>query len=465
MDSSLQLISVSVILITFLICLVGINSKGKTLSAISSNGPTILTSFGIFFTFLGIFLALQAFDVLDMDGSIPKLLGGLKLAFLSSVVGLGASLFFRMVCPSIRSNQSVDDASAEDLLLELREITKGTNQVREALVGEGDSSLSTQFSKLRNDFRDFAEKVSEDGSKALVEALEAVIRDFNEKISEQFGDNFKQLNDAVGAQLEWQQEHKEQVRALTEAFLSAQSGIDEVQKSVQLIEGSTQQIPEHMDKITAIFEATDQRMSQLYEGLSSLDEMKKNAENAVPSIKEQITNLTEGLKQSIQDELSVIDKQFGSMRDSQMETQQTIKDLTGGLNDLMASSFENSEKMYAEQQNKFQGVLDSLNIAADNVLESTKKVGTEVESIVKDFSESQKSTSNDIKSRIDQSLAENTELMNQSLQTLDKGMQEQLQRSLDKMGNNLVSITDRFVETYEQSASKIIDLTSKISRN
>ena len=86
-------------------------------------------------------------------------------------------------------------------------------------------------------------------------------------------------------------------------------------------------------------------------------------------------------------------------------------------------------------------------------------------SIVRDFSDSQKSTSNDIKSRIDQSLAENTELMNQSLQTLDKGMQEQLQRSLDKMGNNLVSITDRFVDTYEQSASKIIDLTSKISRN
>ena len=31
MDSSLQLISVSVILITFLICLVGINSKSKKL--------------------------------------------------------------------------------------------------------------------------------------------------------------------------------------------------------------------------------------------------------------------------------------------------------------------------------------------------------------------------------------------------------------------------------------------------
>ena len=68
-----------------------------------------------------------------------------------------------------------------------------------------------------------------------MEALESVIKDFNEKISEQFGDNFKQLNEAVGAQLEWQQEHKEQVRVLTEAFRTAQTGIDAVQKSVQLI--------------------------------------------------------------------------------------------------------------------------------------------------------------------------------------------------------------------------------------
>ena len=41
------------------------------------------------------------------------------------------------------------------------------------------------------------QKLSEMGSKALVEALRDVIRDFNTKITEQFGDNFKQLNEAV----------------------------------------------------------------------------------------------------------------------------------------------------------------------------------------------------------------------------------------------------------------------------
>jgi len=40
--------------------------------------------------------------------------------------------------------------------------------------------------------------MAENNSKALIEALQEVIRDFNAKINEQFGENFKQLNEAVG---------------------------------------------------------------------------------------------------------------------------------------------------------------------------------------------------------------------------------------------------------------------------
>lgn len=465
MIDPLQITSVCIILVVAVFAVVGINSKNKTLSSIASNGPTLLTSLGIFFTFLGIFIALRAFDIDDIDRSMPRLLGGLKLAFLSSVVGLGTGLIFRVAAPSMHKNVLFEDATAGDLLAELTNITAATKQVREALVGEGDSSLSTQFSKLRNDFRDFAEKMSEDSSKALIEALEAVIKDFNEKISEQFGENFKQLNEAVGGLLDWQQEYKEQVKQLTEAFLVAKTGIDDVRNSVEKIQDSTQKIPAHMDAVETVFTATDERMKQLYDGLASLDEMKKNAEDAIPFIQAQLSGLTEGLKKSIEDELTSIDKQLGAMRENQAEAQSTVKELTSGLNDLMTESLSNSEKMYLQQMEKFTGVLDSLNMGADNVLESTQKVGVQVGEMITDFTNEQRSTSQEIKRRIDETLADNAETMNQSFQALDKGMQDQLQRSLDKMGNNLVSITDRFVETYEQSATKIVDLTSKITRS
>ena len=449
----------------FFLSLIGVNSERKTLSTISSNAPTILTSTGIFFTFLGILLALNAFDVANINRAMPKLIDGLKLAFLSSVAGLGCSLMFRFIAPSLNKKAIKQDTTAGDLLSELKSITNGLENVEKALIGDGDSSLSTQISKLRNDFRDFAEKVSEDSSKALIEALEAVIKDFNEKISEQFGENFKQLNEAVGKLLEWQQEYKEQVTLLTEAFISTQEGIADVRTNVDKIKDATQTIPEQMEKIETVFNATDDRMVQLYDGLSSLNEMQKNAEGAVPFIQNQINELTEGLKQSIEEEMELIDKQLETMKLNQIESQNTIKDLNNGLNDFVKESLVNSEKMYAQQMDKFEGVLNSLNMGADNVLESTEKVGKKVEDMMTNFANEQKTTAQEIKRKIDETLADNAENMNQSFQALDKGMQEQLQRSLDKMGNNLASITDRFVESYEQSASKIVDLTSKISRN
>ncbi len=61
--------------------------------------PTILTSIGIFGTFLGVAIGLSHFDTQNLQESVPQLLGGLKTAFWSSIAGLlGAlSIKFRAV--------------------------------------------------------------------------------------------------------------------------------------------------------------------------------------------------------------------------------------------------------------------------------------------------------------------------------------------------------------------------------
>ena len=281
--NNLQEISVGILVVVFIFAYANINSENKFWQSFSSNAPAYLTSLGIFFTFLGIFIALIAFDVNNINAAIPPLLSGLQVAFLSSVVGIGGSVLFRIVRPMRQTEVQADEVSAGELLNELVKLNQGTSEVKDALVGEGDASLSTQFGKLRNDFRDFAEKVSEDGSKALIEALEEVMRDFNAKINEQFGDNFKQLNEAVAALLEWQKEHKEQVEALTEIFRETQQGIDVVKNSIEMIESSTGKIPEQMIKVETAFEATDKRMEELHQGLGTLSDMRTKSRRCTSS--------------------------------------------------------------------------------------------------------------------------------------------------------------------------------------
>ena len=288
--------------------------------------------------------------------------------------------------------------------------------------------------------------MKEDGTKALVQALEEVIKDFNEKISEQFGENFKQLNEAVGDLLEWQREYRTQVEVLTQAFQETQIGLQNIEKT-------TAKIPSHMESIESAFNMTEMRVEQLYKGVGSLDEMREAAKNAVPDLRQSIDSVTSGMRESI-------DSQLEGLRSQVFET----RELTANLGEVVKTSLDQTEKSFAKQMEKFQGVLDSLNLGADNVLESTETVARRVNDIMDDFSSRQEKVSRDIQSRIDQSVADNVEAMNQSLQDLDKGMQQQLQRSIDKMGNNLTSITETFVTTYEENASKIVELTRSHNR-
>ena len=74
--------------------------------------------------------------------------------------------------------------------------------LRAAISSETDSSLATQIQKLRatvsdgqdeliKEFKEFAANMAKNKQKVLIEALESVTRDFNEKLNEQFQENFK----------------------------------------------------------------------------------------------------------------------------------------------------------------------------------------------------------------------------------------------------------------------------------
>jgi methyl-accepting chemotaxis protein len=442
----IQLVAVSLISMVFLLALLGMGRSYGFLAQFAAMAPNTLTSLGIFFTFVGILISLSNFDIDAINDSIPRLLDGLKLAFLSSVVGLGFSVLFRLLQAGSNRNQSAGEIGAAELNDQLRELNNNTLAVRDALIGDGDASLSTQFGKLRNDFRDFADKMKEDGTQALVKALEEVIKDFNQKISEQFGENFKQLNEAVAALLEWQQEYKIQVEQLTRAFKETQTGIASVEQT-------TAKIPAHMQSVESAFNATETRVEQLYKGIGSLAEMRDSAEQAVPELRQSIDTMTAGMRESIDSQLDVLRSQISETRD-----------LTANLGDVVKTSLDQTEQNFAKQMEKFQGVLDSLNLGADNVLSSTESVAQKVKEIVDDFSSRQEKVARDVQSRIDQSVADNVEAMNQGLQDLDQGMQQQLQRAIDKMGNNLTSITETFVNTYEENARQIVELTRSLNR-
>ncbi len=83
--------------------------------------PTLLTSLGSLGTFVGIVVGLLNFDAQNIDGSITALLGGLKTAFITSIVGTGLAIIYRgFVVPFLNrtvAGPELDEAvTAGDLL-------------------------------------------------------------------------------------------------------------------------------------------------------------------------------------------------------------------------------------------------------------------------------------------------------------------------------------------------------------
>ena len=58
--------------------------------------PAVLTTAGILGTFIGISIGLVNFDPADIKASIPQLLDGLKIAFLTSIIGIIASIALKI---------------------------------------------------------------------------------------------------------------------------------------------------------------------------------------------------------------------------------------------------------------------------------------------------------------------------------------------------------------------------------
>ena len=212
--------------------------------------PGLMTSLGILGTFVGIFLGLLDFDIRTPDRSLPTLLEGLKVAFGTSILGLAAAVLDRL-------DKGVGESN--------RLAGTGFERLGKALSDDNDTSIVGQLQRLRSavadvesgmrrgfeaqidEFKKFAEHMSAAFSEAIIKELQAVIREFNEKLSEQFGDNFKQLNEAVGRLVEWQDEYRRQMEELKAALDNAVAGIQVSREALGGIEAAAANIPAHLD--------------------------------------------------------------------------------------------------------------------------------------------------------------------------------------------------------------------------
>ena len=349
--SQLSTVVLSIICITFLYStLTYLNSGEAKAARFARTTPSILVSIGIFGTFLGIFLALLDFDVDNINESIPALLEGLKFAFATSIEGLFFGLVFRTIVllKPKKISKEKEDADVTDLLAKMTE-------VKDALTSENETSVVTQiqkfrtdtndnFKNLKNSFDDFAKQMSENNMKALIEAIQKVMEDFNAKINDQLGESFKELSNSVENLVEWQKIYKEQLEEVHKNLKVSTDNIEKTSESLNSISESMKTIPDNTEKMKEIIYTVQNQIENLNDQLSAFSEMRTKAIDAMPKIEKNLDEMTsvlnekvtsivdqvsissEKLDSAIQNQLKNVDEMIKNMSDAQKEALKEIND-------------------------------------------------------------------------------------------------------------------------------------------
>ena len=357
-------------------------------------GPSIFTTAGIFFTFLGIAEGLYEFNPQNIDASIPALLDGLKTAFIASVVGVGAALSIKLryaIFGVRRSRQAarLEGATIDDLHSQLIGI-------QQSLVGSDESTLISQLKLNRQDSNDrldvlsrsqtaFMQKLAENNSKALIIALQEVIRDFNTKITEQFGDNFKQLNEAVGAMLDWQAQYREQIDEMISQQTRAAANMEVATSRYEELVSKAQAFNVVANSLSELLGGLERQRAQVTVSLEHLGKLLESTSDSLPKIESKVMQLTEqitfGVKQN-QDDMTKV------LRESAVALQSSVADIRNLLLETTQSANTQLNDHMRALADKTNEQIVKLDVALENELsKSISSLGRQLTALSKQFVE------------------------------------------------------------------------------
>lgn len=334
------------------------------------NYKTIIFSVGILGTFTGIFWGLLNFDSKDLvsiQTSIPELLSGLRTAFITSIVGMIAALtltfaqkkFFDtsysedsadiLRSIEIKLSRLEDVQSLYDTNLELlREVSTMKEEVFE-VNREMLATLSENFENTNNSLNNAITKFSQDSTQEIVGALNGVISQFNTNMIEQFGQNFKEFNEAVGQLLEWQEHYKNTLAQMNDNLAKAVSAIESTDDSLTSISSRNEEVMEMFEKFGEMLKTTEKQTYEINTKILAQVELLEVIQNVFDSSKNKFAYFVKEFSEGSNQVMTGF-----------IDTKNSLDSISSRINDSLGQQSENMQKLSEQLENELPKTLAQL---------------------------------------------------------------------------------------------------------
>ena len=301
---------------------------------------SILPAVGLVGTFIGIFLGLSDFNPADIDGSLPTLLAGLKVAFTTSILGILGSIVVKIISnfhPEIIQENTKTDADFFKLFeKQNRILEESSNEIKELQL------------ELKNVATSFGDATIEH----LVSAIQNVMNDFNKKVETQFGENFKRFNEGLASLLVWQREYKEEVN-------NHLSNARKTQEIIELHEVTSKNLNQMLNEfnqktkpISDVINKLDENLKSIEISFKAFNSVSEQANLVIPTLESQIKNLNEEVKNQMASTAKNLEK-----LDEEM-----AKELEKALNILAANLGALTEQLVKDYQPLMSSLRDVIQI-------------------------------------------------------------------------------------------------------
>ncbi|HEC1759663.1 TPA: hypothetical protein R1698_001279 [Campylobacter lari] len=409
----------TIIIVFFFVLFLILLYKRKSLH---KSATSLLITIGICFTFYGISKGLANFDANNIEENLPQLIDGIKTAFLVSVEAVFFAILLKIIAlflekPFSDKENIEDDIGIEDVVALQKENLKinqenlsSFSQLLNAVKETNDNIKLLRmdnkqgFVDMKNSFENFSKTMAENNSKAFIQALEEVIKDFNNKITEQFGDNFKQLNLAVGALLSWQENYKSYIEKSESNMENLFSSLDKAIKDYSIVVDNSERFFNYTQSFENILKDILNQKIQMQNSIESLDKFLENIQNSTSSLI----------------------KEINDYKEQSLNIMENISKLSLNLEESYVKAGEKLIADMSEYVGKFSTELSNYN----------EKINTQLIEGLNNASTS----------------------INSQVKTLD----QELENVLKNLGSNLASISSKFVDDYNSIISNLSSLNQKL---
>ena len=285
-------------------------------------------------------IALFHFDPSNPIDSITAFLGDIRFGFILSLTGLGCKLAMGI---------------ANGLRKTLTHADINLGHIQDTLLGNQTRQIE-QFDRLNKTLEDFAKRLAEDSTKAIVAALESVVKDFNKNLTEQFGENFKQLNLAVSDLVVWQRQYKDELNTLqqknsqiTESLGNTTQHLLEISKSLDQLSGSATNFTQKSEQLTTLIYELEKQYALIVQGQESLTKTLSAYEGLPPAVNQKIESMITQLQDGATNLTKTVNEGQEKATGATVKATEELKNNLVSLDKQIKSNLDSTMNRFGQQ--------------------------------------------------------------------------------------------------------------------